>query len=254
MEWRNADGVAWLEARLPGARAVFSTRAGGVSSAPFASLNLGAFSGDEIGSVAQNRQRLTRALGLAPSRVAVGRQTHGVKLATHVGPPRSSPFATLGRPIPAVDGHVTAEPDLAALVLVADCLPVALVGPGGVAMLHCGWRGLARGIVARGVAAVGATDAVIGPGIGACCYEVGEEVLGVFAELGEGIAAGRLLDLTEVTRRLLRVAGVERIEATGLCTCCESERFFSHRRDAGRTGHQAGLVWLEGDGPPAEAG
>ncbi len=254
MEWRDANGIGWLEARLPGARAAFSTRAGGVSSAPFASLNLGALAGDEIASVAQNRQRLAGALGLETGRVAVGRQVHGTKLATHVAPPRSSPFASLGRPIPEVDGHVTAEPGLAALVLVADCLPVALVGPGGVAMLHCGWRGLAGGIVARGVEAVGATDAAIGPGIGPCCYEVGTEVLEVFAGVGDGVAAGSMLDLTEVACRLLRAAGVERIEAAGLCTSCESERFFSHRRDAGRTGRQAGLVWLEEKSPRAGAG
>ena len=99
-------------------------------------------------------------------------------------------------------------------------------------MLHCGWRGLAAGIVARGAAAVGATDAAIGPGIGPCCYEVGDEVLDAFADLGEGIAAGRMLDLPEVARRLLAEAGVERVESAGLCTSCEPELFFSHRRDA----------------------
>jgi YfiH family protein len=254
MEWREADGIAWLEARLPGARAVFSGRGGGVSSAPFSSLNLGALAGDDMAAVAQNRKLLAGALGLAPGRVAVARQVHGTKLATHVDPQRSTPFASLGRPIPEVDGHVTAEPDLAALVLVADCLPVALAGPGGVAMLHCGWRGLAGGIVARGVEAVGATDAAIGPGIGPCCYEVGEEVLAIFAGLGDGIAEGRMLDLTEVARRQLAAAGVQRIEAAGLCTSCEPERFFSHRRDGGRTGRQAGLVWIEGAGPPAGSG
>jgi len=245
MEWREAGGIGWLEASLPGARAAFSTRAGGVSSAPFASLNLGAFAGDEVASVAENRRRLAETLGLALGRVAVGRQVHGTKLATHVAPQRSTPYATLGRPIPEVDGHVTAEPGLVALVLVADCLPVALAGPGGVAMLHCGWRGLAGGIVARGVKSVGATDAAIGPGIGPCCYEVGEELLEVFGGLGGGIAAGRMLDLAEVARRQLREAGVKRVEAAGVCTSCESERFFSHRRDEGHTGRQAGLVWLE---------
>lgn len=249
MEWREENGVGWLEASLPGARAAFSTRAGGVSSPPFASLNLGAFAGDEVGSVAENRRRLARALGVAEGRVAVGRQVHGTKLATHVEAPRASPFATLGRPIPEVDGHVTAEPGLVALVLVADCLPVALAGPDGVAMLHCGWRGLAGGIIAKGVRAVGATDAAIGPGVGPCCYEVGNEVLELFAGLGSGVAAGRMLDLTEVARRLLLDAGVERIEVAGLCTRCEPERFFSHRRDGGRTGRQAGLVWLDGKSP-----
>ena len=101
------------------------------------------------------------------------------------------------------------------LVYTADCLPVAVAGPDGVAMLHCGWRGLAAGIVARGADAVGATHAAIGPGIGPCCYEVGDEVLGAFAGLGDGVATGRMLDLPEVARRLLARAGVESIESAG---------------------------------------
>jgi copper oxidase (laccase) domain-containing protein len=112
-------------------------------------------------------------------------------------------------------------------------------------MLHCGWRGLAAGIVERGAEAVGATDAAIGPGIGPCCYEVGEEVLERFSGLGPGVARGRMLDLPEVAERLLRRAGVERVERSGLCTSCEEKLFFSHRRDAGRTGRQAGLAWIE---------
>jgi copper oxidase (laccase) domain-containing protein len=112
-------------------------------------------------------------------------------------------------------------------------------------MLHCGWRGLAAGIVARGAEAVEATQAAIGPGIGPCCYEVGDEVLGAFTGLGEGVASGRMLDLPKVARRLLRDAGIEEVESAGLCTSCEGELFFSHRRDAGRTGRQAGLVWLD---------
>ena len=128
---------------------------------------------------------------------------------------------------------------------VADCLPVAIAGERGVAMLHCGWRGLAGGIVARGVDEVGATAAAIGPGIGPCCYEVGDEVLERFAGLGDGVAAGRMLDLPEVARRLLAAAGIDAVESSGLCTSCDPELFFSHRRDAGRTGRQAGLVWLD---------
>ena len=112
-------------------------------------------------------------------------------------------------------------------------------------MLHCGWRGLAAGIVGHGVEAIAATDAAIGPGIGPCCYEVGQDVLGAFEALGID-APGPTLDLTAVARRLLADAGVERIEAAGLCTSCEEERFFSHRRDAGATGRQAGLAWIEG--------
>jgi YfiH family protein len=248
MDWRNTGQVRWLEAALPGARAAFSTRHGGVGEGPFESLNLGVLTDDEPATVLENRRRLAAALGFPPERVAIGRQVHGVELRVNSGPQVPSPFADPGSPIAEVDGQVIAGPGQAALVFVADCLPVALAGPGGVAMLHCGWRGLAAGIVARGAEAVAATDAAIGPGIGACCYEVGEEVLGAFAELGPGIADGRMLDLSEVARRLLERAGVERIESAGICTSCEPDLFFSHRRDRGTTGRQAGIAWLEGGG------
>ncbi len=250
MEWREADGLRWLEARLSGATAVFTTRIGGVSAPPFDRLNLGILTDDERRSVIENRGRLASAIGFPAERIAIGRQVHGSDLATHTTPQQPSPYARPGSPIPDVDGHVTTEPLLPLLVFVADCVPVALSGPGGVAMLHCGWRGLAAssaasGVVTRGVEAVGATHAAIGPSIGPCCYEVGEDVLGAFAGLGEGVARGRMLDLPEVARRLLLAAGVERIESSGLCTSCEAELFFSHRRDAGRTGRQVGLAWRD---------
>ena len=245
MEWREQSGVRWLEAKLPGARAAFSTRLGGVSSGPFESLNLGILTGDEQALVEENRRRLATALGREPDRIVIGRQVHAADLAIHEQAQDPAPFAVPGTPIPEVDGHVVAEAGLAPLVFVADCLPVAIAGPGGLALLHCGWRGLAGGIVERGVKAVGATDAAVGPGIGPCCYEVGEEVLRAFAGLGPGVAEGRMLDLVEVATRALRDAGVERIEASDLCTSCREELFFSHRRDGGTTGRQAGIAWLE---------
>ncbi|MFL5901193.1 MAG: polyphenol oxidase family protein [Solirubrobacterales bacterium] len=253
MEWREAGGIRWLEAELPGATAAFSTRIGGTSRQPFDSLNLGVFTDDEHGAVVENRIRLAAALGLEPERIAIGRQVHGAELATHGGPQSPRPFAEPGSAIPEVDGHVTAEDSLALLVFAADCLPIALAGPGGVAMLHCGWRGLAAGIVARGVEATGATDAAIGPGIGPCCYEVGEEVLahlpqpsmGRKPDSGSGNRPVDRLDLAVVACRMLSKAGVERVESCGICTSCEAGLFFSHRRDAGRTGRQAGLVWRD---------
>jgi polyphenol oxidase len=251
MKWSESDGVRWLEADLGGAKAAFFTREGGVSEAPFDRLNLGLLTDDAEAAVVENRRRLAAALDIEPERIAYGRQVHGAELATAPPSFRGS-FVTSGatkepRDLGAVDGQVVTAPGIAALVFTADCLPVALAGPGGVAMLHCGWRGLAAGIVAKGAAAVDATDAAIGPGIGPCCYEVGEEVLAPFESLGEGIAAGRMLDLAEVARRLLAEAGVERVESAGLCTSCEAGLFFSHRRDAGRTGRQGSLAWLEGE-------
>jgi hypothetical protein len=187
-------------------------------------------------------------VGLEIERVVIGRQVHSAEITRHDGAQSPSPFADPGPEPPKVDGHVVSEARLAALVLVADCLPVALSGPGGVAMLHCGWRGLAAGIIERGVEAVDATAAAVGPGIGPCCYEVGPEVIDVFSELGAGLAADRMLDLNEVARRLLDRAGVLSTELAGICTSCEPEFFFSHRRDGPRTGRQAGLAWIDGEG------
>jgi polyphenol oxidase len=245
MEWQQSEGIQWLQADLGGARAAFTTRTGGVSEAPFDRLNLGVLTDDTTAAVVANRERLAAALGLGPERIPIGLQVHGRDLAFHAGPQLPSPFAQAGSAIPKVDGHVVSKPGLAPLVFTADCLPVALSGPRGVAMLHCGWRGLAAGIIAAGAEAVDATAAAIGPGIGPCCYEVGDEVLAAFSDLGKGIARNRMLDLPEIARRLLGAAGVERVEAAGLCTSCEEELFFSHRRDAGRTGRQGGLAWRE---------
>jgi YfiH family protein len=256
MEWRERDGVRWLEAQLPGARVAFTTRLGGVSEPPFAALNLGIFAEDDRAAVVENRRRLAAALGFPPGRIAVAHQVHGAELIDH--PDQPPPRCSLaghglekeqggpgGDGLADADGHVVTAEGTAALVFVADCVPVALSGSAGVAMLHCGWRGLAAGIIAKGVAAIGATDAAIGPSIGPCCYEVGDEVLRTFGRLSEGIAVARMLDLPEVARRLLVEAGVAQVETSGLCTSCEPDLFFSHRRDHGRTGRQAGLVWRD---------
>jgi YfiH family protein len=245
MDWREENGVRWLEASLPGARAAFSTRIGGVSEGDFASLNLGLLTDDDPDAVFANRARLAGALGRDPGAVLFGHQIHGSEVLRREAAPSPNPFTSATPLTDKVDGQVTAAAALTPLVQVADCLPVALAGDGGVAMLHCGWRGLAGGIVKRGAEEVGATAAAIGPGIGRCCYEVGDEVLSEFSGLGEGIADGRMLDLTEVARRSLAAAGVEAIEAAHLCTSCDPDLFFSHRRDNGHTGRQAGLVWIE---------
>ena len=249
MEWREDGDVRWLEADLDGARAAFSTRLGGISEPPFDSLNLGLLTDDAEDAVAENRIGLANALGFEPDQVVFARQVHGTDLIEHpIEVPGSFVLPERTKEprneVPEADGHVVHEPGIAPLVFVADCLPVALAGPRGVAMVHAGWRGLAGGIL--GAVAVEATRAAIGPGIGPCCYEVGEEVLGVFSALGDGIAEGRMLDLPEVARRLLAEAGVEAVESAGLCTSCETGLFFSHRRDEGRTGRQAGLAWIEG--------
>src|ERR1700761_81176 len=259
MEWRESDGVRWLAAELgPAGTGTgwvgFGSRVGGVSKAPYDTLNIGVLTDDADSAVVENRRRLAAAVGVDPHDVPIGLQVHKADLAVHAARQEPSPFAEPGTALEEVDGHVVRRAGLAPLVLTADCLPVALAGPTGVGMLHCGWRGLAAGIVAKGAALVEAKTAAIGPGIGPCCYEVGPEVLDVFAELGEGIADGRMLDLPEVARRLLAQAGVEEVESAGLCTFCEPELFFSHRRDAGRTGRMGNLAWIEPAGAaPTEA-
>jgi len=250
VEWIETDGVRWLRAELgdaAGGRGVagFGSRVGGVSEFPYASLNIGVLTDDSDAAVLENRRRLAGAVGFEPRDVPIGLQVHKADIAVHVERQQPSPFAEPGTALEEVDGHVVRHAGLAPLVLTADCLPVALAGPGGVAMLHCGWRGLAAGIVAEGALAVEATSAAVGPGIGPCCYEVGPEVLESFVDLGAGIADARMLDLPEVARRLLVRAGVEQVESAGLCTFCEPGLFFSHRRDRGITGRMGNLAWIE---------
>ena len=212
----------------------FSTRLGGVSEGPYESLNLGILTDDSRARVEQNRERLAAAAGVESRAIAMGWQVHGTDVKDWHAPPD-------GVELEKVDAHVTARDDLALLVLVADCLPVALSGGGRVAMVHCGWRGLAGGILRDAVSRFEEPPAAaVGPGIGACCYEVGDEVREQF---DERFAAGRMLDLRAVADSLLRDAGVARVEHVDLCTSCREDLFFSHRRDEGVTGRQGGLVW-----------
>ena len=221
-----------FEVALPGARAVFSTRQGGVSRGPYESLNLGILTDDDRELVDENRRRVLARAGV--ERAAFGHQVHGTVVVDCSGPSSS--------PLLEADAHVTSAEDLALLVLVADCLPVALAGGERVAMIHCGWRGLAGGIVERALQAFGEPPAAaLGPCIGRCCYEVGPEVLDAFAGI-EGVAEGRMLDLRAVAEAKLRAAGVERIEHVDVCTSCNPELLFSHRRDGGVTGRQCGIV------------
>ena len=132
-------------------------------------------------------------------------------------------------------------------MLAADCLPVALGDAGAVAMLHAGWRGLAAGVLESGVAALrelGGSErivAVIGPGAGACCYEVGAEVHAAF---GGAHRHGDRIDLRAIARERLLAAGVAEVLDAAVCTICD-ERFFSHRREGARAGRQGGVAWRE---------
>ena len=229
-----------LAGGLPGGRVLFSTRRGGVSDGPYASLNLGRLTDDDGANVDANRDRLAAAVGLPRERFLYGKQVHGARVRRATGP--------MGRHVEE-DGQATAEPELAALVFVADCLPVMLAAPGGVAALHGGWRGLAAGIVAEGVAALrelgveGELTAALGPSARGCCYEVGEEVHAAFGGI-DARRGERNIALEVVAHEQLRAAGVDAVHDTGLCTMCsDPSLFFSHRRDRGVTGRQGGVAW-----------
>jgi len=232
-----------IAAELPGARVLLSTRHGGVSPAPFDSLNLGRLTDDHGANVDANRERLAEAVGLPRGRFLYGRQVHGARVRRASEPPGPE------RPAEDEDGQATALRDAAALVFVADCLPVLLAAGGAVAAVHCGWRGLAGGIVEEGVLAMrevgaeGPVAAVVGAGARGCCYEVGEEVLEHFEDVPGARVGERNLDLPAVAAAKLAEAGVAEVHDVGLCTMCRNDVFFSHRADGGVTGRQAGVVW-----------
>jgi YfiH family protein len=232
---------------LPGARAVFSTRTGGVSEGPYSSLNLGILTEDEPERVAHNRARLAAAADVDAASVVMGWQVHGTDLREwQAADPQRSYEQPGDKELPRVDGHLTSTAGIALLVLVADCYPVALSDGRRAAMLHCGWRPLAGGILERALAAFdGTPSAAVGPGIGGCCYEVGPEVAAQFEDL-PGAVDGRMLDLRRVIAAKLAAAGVRDVAHLDRCTSCEAELYFSHRRDRGLTGRQAGLCVLNG--------
>lgn len=229
-----------------GVSVVFSTRAGGVSTGAYQSLNLGLNTDDDSTNVLANRARLFTELGLGEGRIAAARQVHGDGLRRWQADEDPPAFCCAPDPagVEEADGHVTRVAGLGLLVLVADCFPVVLSGGGQVAMLHCGWRGVAAGIIERAMEEFDTPPSgVVGPGIGPCCFEVGDEVRARFADVPDA-AASRMLDLRAVIEARLTAAGVRAIDHLDLCTSCHSDLFFSHRRDGGVTGRQAAVAWL----------
>jgi YfiH family protein len=218
----------------------FSTRGGGVSEGPFDSLNLGLLTHDEAAKVNENRRRLCKAARADPTRLAMNRQVHA-------GTVNRAEAGERGRE---GDGLWTDEPGVPMLKVTADCLPIALARRNGekpaLALLHAGRLGLLQGIVEAGVAALGGRlAAVIGPGIGPCCYEVGEDIADTYrTRFGAEALRGRNLDLWTVAEHVLRAAGVESVERLDLCTACDPVRFFSHRRDGPITGRQGVIGYV----------
>jgi hypothetical protein len=229
---------------LPGARAVFTTRRGGFSEGPYESLNLGLLTDDDDEHVRRNRASLAAQFGVG---FAYPRQVHGNIVHTVVA------ANGLRQVPPDGDGVATSSAGIAPLVLSADCLPVVIAGPGGVAVVHAGWQGLHSDVIAAGVAAVRALisdddaplTAAIGPAAGVCCYEVGEDLHARFAARGEDLREGPNLDLKAIAAAQLQAAGVAVVHDAGICTICgDPTLLFSHRRDHGVTGRQAGIAWL----------
>jgi polyphenol oxidase len=249
----------WLapEWRIAGVGAVMTSRAGGTSSAPYASMNVGSAVGDSAAAVAANRRHLAEVIGAAP---VFMRQVHGARV-IRIGSADAAPDAAIHE----ADGCVTTETGVACVVQAADCLPVLLAAPEGraVGAAHAGWRGLAGGVVEAAVAAVSAAaycapeeiSAWLGACIGPTRFEVGGDVLAAFgAESGTeaGAASTRfvargggkwLADLPGLARDRLVAAGVRRVAGGDWCTVSDSSRFFSFRRD-GLTGRMAAAIWI----------
>jgi purine-nucleoside/S-methyl-5'-thioadenosine phosphorylase / adenosine deaminase len=243
-------GLHFIEADWPApknVRAVASTRAGGVSIGPYASLNLGAHVGDEASAVRENRLRLRNALAL-PSEPLWLSQVHGTAVVEAV--PHSAP--------PTADASYSRSPGHACAVLTADCLPVLFCDRDGtgVAAAHAGWRGLAGGVLESALRAIGsAPDRVLawlGPAIEQDAYEVGAEVREQFVAASADNAhafkandRGRWqADLYDLARRELARLGVTQVFGGGLRCHADRDRFYSFRRD-GTTGRMATLVWMK---------
>jgi polyphenol oxidase len=228
------SGVEVIRWEAPGPYAVaFSTRVGGVSEGPFSSLNLGRRTGDDVERVDENRRRLCAEIDAHEERLALNYQVHG----TTVNRARAGERGAPG------DGLWTDERGLPVLALAADCVPVAIVrtdGEPAAAVVHAGRIGVLAGALASAVRTLGGTvAAAVGPAAGPCCYEVGEEVAQPYRErFGEDIVRGRRLDLWRAAEMDLYEAGVVSVQRTNLCTICNPQLFFSHRRDGKPRGVQ----------------
>jgi polyphenol oxidase len=245
-----ADSLLAFRWELPGGvHAAFTTRAGGVSAAPWDSLNLGAHVGDDPAAVAANRAQL-RALLALPVEPSWLEQVHGTAVADLDGPARAKPVTA--------DAAIASTPGRICTIMVADCLPVLFASRDGsrIAAAHAGWRGLAAGVLEHTVAALGLPGAQLtawlGPAISRAHFEVGDEVREAFVAADAGAevcfaanARGRWhADLIGLARRRLAALGIASIAGGEWCTFADRARFFSHRRD-GRGGRMAALIWRE---------
>lgn len=229
-------------------RALSTTRQGGVSSGTFSSLNLGEHVGDAVEAVTENRRILRTEIGRAQPRWL--KQVHGTRVVNLEGADVSGE----------ADAAVTAKPHEACLIMTADCLPVLFTDKAGtrVGAAHAGWRGLSAGVLEATLAAMEIPPdrimAWMGPAIGPRSYEVGDDVRQAFVghvqQAQEAFATGKAAgkwwcDLYMLARQRLTAAGVQAIYGGGFCTLTDKERFFSFRRDAGKTGRMATLIYMD---------
>ncbi|MSO47395.1 MAG: laccase domain-containing protein [Thermoleophilia bacterium] len=249
LAWDNWEAFPLLRWQGPeGIVAVFSGRQGGVSFAPFASLNLGLTTGDDRTAVAENRRRLCAAVGADPARTVQNHQVHGAVV--RVAEPMLGGYLDPQGELPQADALITRETDLALVVLAADCVPIVIAALDGsaVAVCHAGWKGLVAGVVEATVAALGpgAYAAAVGPCAGPQAYEVGDDVAGFLRErFGEGAAYEGTADLAACAGLALFSAGVspDAIDIAGICTIIEADDFFSYRRDGAATGRQGVIAY-----------
>lgn len=228
----------------PNVRAIQTTREGGVSDGPYASLNLGDHVGDDAMRVSANRQRLSAFL---PSEPIWMRQVHGVEVIC----------ADEASCQPQADAAISRAPNAVSVVMTADCLPLLLCDRAGtvVAAVHAGWRGLLAGVIETTVARMKVAPmdilAWLGPAIGPDAFEVGNEVRDAFMQQDpRSEQAFRpkgngkwMADLYLLARMRLKSLGVPSTYGGDLCTYQDARRFFSYRRD-GVTGRMATLIWL----------
>ena len=219
-----------------GVLVAFADRRGGVSAAPYDTLNLAARVGDHPDDVAENRRRAAAAASFDERRLALARQVHG----NEVIEPGPRDAGVLGE----ADGLVVRVAGSTAAILTADCAPVVVAGSDAVAVLHAGWRGLVAGVIGAGLSAISDPWAAwIGPSIGACCYEVGPEVVRAFRDVGLPVAAEDRVDPGDAARAALVAAGIDRVAVARSCTH-HDRNYFSYRRDrtTGRQGAFGGLI------------
>ncbi len=241
-----------------GPLAATSCRNGGTSSSPFASLNMGARSGDDLAKVRENRRRFFARYGIDPRTVVLGRQVHSADVAYVTEDEAGAGVADPETAVTDVDALIANEAGLTLGVFAADCAPVLLFDPvtASAGTVHAGRKGVAQGIVSATVAKMNQSfgarpqdlHAIIGPAIGGCCYEVSLDILDAFRDrYGARTVYGRNLDLpTAITIELAEVGLLsDRVVASESCTACQSDLFFSHRREGYPCGRMLTVLSLE---------